>query len=640
MIRVIRFVVRNLAGTGPPFRLLAPGDQGPTSPWETQAAPELCLGGGVRGLYPHRLGQEGQHAAERGVQLSAREQAGTGAVDRRRDTPRDRQRHPVARPHWECPTHHKKQAISLALVALLGCYQIRVSELPPERTVPLKNEHLEHWIFQYEDEQVPPIKFVLNGVEDFRHETGQPRDDKELGETLVTFVHLSDVQLYDERITMVNRLVHWIVDRIVPSAAFDSAQQKYDAAVYLTLIKALNSWDRELCESRGASSPENPLFAVHTGDALHADVYQELWEFLTISHRLELPWFPVIGNHDVMTFGTKTPGSVGVIRPTVASLPLQDAQNFMKLHHGKRSATFPPGIQIIVPHEQKPPLPDPCLDRPTAQTWRGAFQPFHSYFLGPTPLAPPPAGEGPGYYAWSAEIDWGTMPDSWHGPRTARSFPLRLLFLNTAEFLTLSEGGVSETQVAWLKVQLDAAGARGEYVLAFGHHPLSDRFLQKTWFWRSSQAEAVVRALAAYPRFVGYFGGHRHEYSHKLVQPKADKSIYGQPLRPFWEILAPSIQEFPQAGLIVRITALSSGQLQIKVEPFVGPYAKLAGVDATPCHVVLPEERRPLAEEAVMGRTGAIRDRKCRIPSRIFGSKLEKLATMDRLRLETSVVGP
>ncbi|MDQ0454366.1 metallophosphoesterase [Rhizobium paknamense] len=69
--------------------------------------------------------------------------------------------------------------------------------------------------------------------------------------------------------------------------------------------------------------------------------------------------------------------------------------------------------------------------------------------------------------------------------------------------------GVSETQLHWLKGELNAAEAAGEKALVLGHyplHPFSDHCL-----WNG---DAVAAAIAESPAAIAYLNGHDHRGGH------------------------------------------------------------------------------------------------------------------------------
>ena len=69
-------------------------------------------------------------------------------------------------------------------------------------------------------------------------------------------------------------------------------------------------------------------------------------------------------------------------------------------------------------------------------------------------------------------------------------------------------GAIGQTQLAWLRSELQQAGSRGEKVMVFGHHPIaeSDRN-QNHLLWNHRE---VAMALEHAGSVVAYFCGHNH----------------------------------------------------------------------------------------------------------------------------------
>lgn len=67
-------------------------------------------------------------------------------------------------------------------------------------------------------------------------------------------------------------------------------------------------------------------------------------------------------------------------------------------------------------------------------------------------------------------------------------------------------GGVSETQLAWLNQQLAQAQRSGQSVIVAGHYPLYPAGGLNLW-----NDAAVIAVLEQYPSVVAYFNGHHHD---------------------------------------------------------------------------------------------------------------------------------
>ena len=547
----------------------------------------------------------------------------------------------------------------IALPIFTGCTNIRIHDLDtiaPDQTVTIKNQDVTEWLRRYEGADVPPIRFC-----DVRNEAGGPICDKPMpssdGRVVFSFIHLSDVQLYDERVVIVSTAVADLFDRFVDSSRLDPAQAKHDTAVFLALVAAINRWNASLCETRNGASPYNPMFVVHTGDEIHADVYQEMWEFLHVSSKLQLPWFPLIGNHDVMTFGTRpankeTITKIRTDRPSLAMNLIREPEEFMGFHSTGKSTRLPPGIEMRLP-DYVPTSPscengtrggddEPIVGNPfdafEIQAARGDAPGCTEWSEHETALQE--TGARPGYYSWTFNTRPSRIPESWRDRTLGKNIRLRLLFLDTAQDITFSSGGVMDDQLAWVRCQLELAEDNGDYVIAFGHHPLSSLFSSREGIgFRNTRyseiAQELIDAFAANDRFFGYFTGHTHRY--------ANEEVCATSGRCFHEVQAPSaVQQVPQAGLLVRIIEPRTSQEEhaiLEVHPFLGPYVE-DGYRSLDCDAAEPDlgpELPDLETAAVLGSQGALRHLGCRKADAGYSDELGKLHS---LSLETGVRNP
>lgn len=552
--------------------------------------------------------------------------------------------------------------LAATCLVISACTHIRIHDLDtsaPDQTVGTKNTDVAKWLQHYEHTDVAPIRFC--NVDDVNAgsicDQSMPPAD---GRVVFSFIHLSDVQLYDERVVIVSRAISRVFDLFVSSARLDPAQAKHDTSVYLALIEAINTWNDSLCEANEGATAYNPMFVVHTGDEIHADVYQELWEFLHVSARLQLPWFPLIGNHDVMTFGTRpaareTVTKIETDRPSLAMNLVRTPQEFMSFHNAGRTAALPPGMEFTLPsHTPSSPTCDAGVRG--AEPVPDEGNPFDEFEIAPG-RGGPVAGSAcavwneyerslvgrparPGYYSWSFDSDLTRIPESWRDRTLAKNVRLRFLFLNTAQDITFSSGGMREDQLAWARCQLERAEENNEYVLAFGHHPLSNLFSKSEGVGfrhadYSRIAQLLIDSLAENTRFLGYFTGHTHRYENHEVCSTSGRC--------FHEIQAPSaVQQVPQAGLLVRVVEprLTQGEHAIlEVHPFLGPYVE-DGYSDLDCKIdsqYAGEELPDLEAAARLGSLGALRHLGCQRGNSAYQRELKKLKS---LYLETGVATP
>ncbi|MFC1825484.1 metallophosphoesterase, partial [Thermodesulfobacteriota bacterium] len=152
-----------------------------------------------------------------------------------------------------------------------------------------------------------------------------PKLDSELLVKL-SFVHLSDVQLRDERVYMFGEKLTQFGDYLADGFQHEPDMVAYDYAYYLTQIGIINRLKNLLEED------ESPMFMIHTGDALHMGVVSELYEFIYMTNKLNIPWFNALGNHDYQVFGNLNAKDVGVIRPNMGFQTVNSRYNFINMH--------------------------------------------------------------------------------------------------------------------------------------------------------------------------------------------------------------------------------------------------------------------------------------------------------------------
>jgi metallophosphoesterase (TIGR03767 family) len=146
---------------------------------------------------------------------------------------------------------------------------------------------------------------------------------------------------------------------------------------------------------------------------------------------------------------------------------------------------------------------------------------------------------------------------------------------------TSSDGNIDDPQWKWLEKELDAATARNELIVVFGHHGTSsltadvadeeasdcaenDEHGHDTNPGcdrdpRSSQplhlAEEVAALLLAHPHVVAFVAGHSHN---NRVQPfKSDRGSG------FWEIKSPAISDWPPQQRLIELMENCDGTLSI-----------------------------------------------------------------------------
>lgn len=93
-------------------------------------------------------------------------------------------------------------------------------------------------------------------------------------------------------------------------------------------------------------------------------------------------------------------------------------------------------------------------------------------------------------------------------------------------------GGIDDTQLAWIERELQASTAAGEIVLACGHHPLLPAGAEQMW-----NPQPVLELLLKYPCVKAWLNGHNHAGAyavHEGLHCVTFRSILHQPETNAW----------------------------------------------------------------------------------------------------------
>ena len=156
---------------------------------------------------------------------------------------------------------------------------------------------------------------------------------------LLTFVHTSDAQLKEDQVALDGPVSVEVYDHINGACQRDPELERYDFAVFLATMLSVNSLEEKKDGSYSPAAyapcpaPLPPSFVLHTGDAVDAGMFSELFEFLAIVRQLEVPFFNAVGNHDNLFFGTFPKGVMRGVDVTLPFVPLGDTDRFLRAHN-------------------------------------------------------------------------------------------------------------------------------------------------------------------------------------------------------------------------------------------------------------------------------------------------------------------
>ena len=135
--------------------------------------------------------------------------------------------------------------------------------------------------------------------------------------------------------------------------------------------------------------------------------------------------------------------------------------------------------------------------------------------------------------------DGGWYRTDWNQIGSGNSIPLRLLAVDTTDVPVFAEGGMSQTQMEWLEWELEQAITDQVLVIVFSHHQ------EHSIVTGSSQFRELLHAC---PNVILHLCGHGHD---NLIKPMASTDLI--PQNGYWEVETPSMIEYPQQSRIFEI---------------------------------------------------------------------------------------
>jgi 3',5'-cyclic AMP phosphodiesterase CpdA len=341
-----------------------------------------------------------------------------------------------------------------------------------------------------------------------------PNPDRSGSGTKLTFFHLSDVQLRDEQVRLYDKQTSEMADHVITSFERSARQEVFDGAMYYAMVQTMNA----TIGSMAADGAGRPAFMIHTGDAVDAGVVTELYEFLTISNEVMLPWYNVLGNHDSGVFGNIEQDMVYVNNPFVDFMALHSKFNIINMHH---SAYEDDNFHFVY---FSPTNTSSDYTLRASSEFYSKFNGFDRNQYSPDEIRTLQiCWKCPGYYSIEVKGEDAVAKDP----------AIQMIVLDTG-FRFGASGKLEGDQLKWLKEELERS--RNKIILVFGHHDIAS----------ITNSGELKQLLMAYPTVVAYFCGHTHKP--KISYHAAQEERFG-----FWEIVAGALIEYPQQGSLVRV---------------------------------------------------------------------------------------
>jgi len=232
---------------------------------------------------------------------------------------------------------------------------------------------------------------------------------------------------------------------------------------------------------------------------------------------LRAPWFPVIGNHDVLV--------QGIVGPTARTQAIATGAS--------RVVGLAPGFNL--PPQVR--LSDEFVDRLLG---RGLPGPAVATAPDPNRRELPAAGAARRLIDASGHgrLSGGLLDYSFDVGASVRAIVL------DASHRDVGSGGVIRAQqLAWLRQQLKAARAR--WVLVFSHQPLATCI----------GGERALALLDHDPRVVAAIAGHTHR---NAIVPRRS------PVGGYWLVTTASLVDYPQQARVFRLVTTAGGGVAIE----------------------------------------------------------------------------
>lgn len=215
----------------------------------------------------------------------------------------------------------------MVLPVLMGCTAF-IGRYDPPFYAGDDHHYFEKLIYNSQNQLDSQFTYILALDEELRvvEADSQLKTEALNAPLLLRFTWFSDVQLRLREVKLFSKKASRKLDDIIPSFERNFIQEDFDWAVYLSLVAATNQLHRE-----------RPVdFMIHTGDSIDAGTIEELYQFIYISGRLQIPWLNLVGNHDVGIFGNYRERWSYTRQANVNFYPVGNLSNFVRMHRKER----------------------------------------------------------------------------------------------------------------------------------------------------------------------------------------------------------------------------------------------------------------------------------------------------------------
>ncbi len=261
---------------------------------------------------------------------------------------------------------------------------------------------------------------------------------------------------------------------------------------------------------------------------------------------LPAPWYAVYGNHDTLLLGTFD------ISPQLRALAVGARKSYtLDATASTALEGWAAGTSVLAQVLAALGLASggPGFKEVTANPERYLFEQrdfMAEHFR--TEPTPGPVGHGFTSHNLASGETW------WQADLSPR---IRAFGLDTCNAVAGPDGAVPESQMQWLRAQLEIAQRDQVLALIFSHHnslTLENRATRPGVDEKLYGAEEFVAMLLEFPVVVGWLNGHTH-----LNQILAHTNAGGG----FWEITTASCIDFPQQQQVVEIVDNRDGTLSL-----------------------------------------------------------------------------